>query len=111
MTRGDQGQQSGKIGAQPDVGFKEGVLFAGMGRGGSDYRPIAYGIPQGGKRRRIGRRCGHVKLEIAGRKDLGCPKFAEARCVGGSARKAEVEPLQKMRDGVRKAPPAPERIL
>src|SRR5262245_30999467 len=108
MTWRNERQQAGKIGAQPDMGFKEEVLFAGMGRGSGDHRTIADGILQGGERRRIGGRCGHVELEVAGRENLRCPKLAKACCVGGSAGKAEIEALQKMRNGVRKPLPAPE---
>ena len=82
-----------------------------MGRGGSDHRPVADGILQGGERRRIGRRCGHVELEIAGRENAAAPRARRSALRRGRAGKAEIEPLQKMRDGLRKAPPAPERIF
>jgi len=111
MPRSDERQQARKVGAQPSVGFKDGTLFPGVGRGGSNNRPVADGILQGRERGRVSRRGWHVELEITGRENLRRPKLAEAHCVGGSAGEAKIEPLQKIGDGVRKALPAPERIF
>ena len=111
MPRHHNRQQAGKAVLQPSMHVDQFDLLAGMRRGGGDHRAGADGGLELPELRRIGRRRGHVELQVAGRDITRSAEAGEARGVLGGLRKAEIEAAEQGSDRARHEPPALERTL